>query len=104
MTITLIEILAFAGVMFSFYGLLMTNLVEKLRADVFNRTFDTEHKAWKMWEHGKIDLEDAIAAENMGRRIRSKHSFASMLFSLRPLCIEFWYDEEEVKFLNGEIL
>lgn len=104
MTITLIEILALGGIMISFYGLLMTNLVEKLRTTVFNRTFETEHKAWKMWEYGKIDLEDAIAAEIMGRRIRSKHSFASMLFSLRPLSIEFWYDADEIKFLNGEIL
>lgn len=32
--------------------------------------------------------------------ILSKHSYESMLFSLKPLKLERWYTEEEVKFMN----
>ena len=32
--------------------------------------------------------------------ILSKHSYASMLFSLKPLKLEHWYTKEEIEFMN----
>ena len=32
--------------------------------------------------------------------IFSKHSYCSMLFSLKPLKLEHWYTKEEIEFIN----
>lgn len=32
--------------------------------------------------------------------ILSKHSYESMLFSLKPLKLEHWYTKEEIEFMN----
>ena len=33
-------------------------------------------------------------------KICDKYSYARMIFSFRPLKLEYWYDEEEIAFIN----
>lgn len=36
--------------------------------------------------------------------IRSKHSYGSMLFSLKPLKLEHWFTNKEIEFMNLKFL
>jgi hypothetical protein len=45
-------------------------------------------------------LEEYEQLETKANEIRSKHSYSSMLFSLKPLKYEYWFTDEEIEFMN----
>jgi len=44
--------------------------------------------------------EEFEQLDMMKDEILSKHSYESMVFSLRPLKLEHWYTKEEIEFMN----
>lgn len=45
-------------------------------------------------------LEEYEQLETKANEIRLKHSYQSMLFSLKPLKPEYWFTNEEIEFMN----
>ena len=41
-----------------------------------------------------------LKKKKMVDKICDKYSYARMIFSFRPLKLEYWYDEEEIAFIN----
>ena len=63
------------------------------------------------WLHGLKDDHELMRRwgeyqekKKMVDKICDKYSYPGMVFSLRPLKLEYWYDEEEITFINeGEL-
>ena len=64
--------------------------------NVLNNFLDSLKDDEELYER----YEEYKYLETKKDEILSKHSYESMLFSLKPLKLERWYTEEEIKFMN----
>jgi hypothetical protein len=77
--------------------------VHNFRIEVINKCYDV---LISFLDSLKDDKELNERYEQLERlkmkkdEILSKHSYYSMLFSLKPLKLEHWYTEEEIEFMN----
>lgn len=73
------------GVIFSMYVLIRNNKVHKFRTHLINLIY--KDGANNFWE--KIELLD-------------KYTYENMLYSFKPLKMEYWFTDDELKLLGYE--
>jgi len=77
--------------------------VYNFRIEVINKCYDVLGSFLESLKNDKELNERHEELEQLKMKkdeILSKHSYESMVFSLKPLKLKYWYTNEEIEFMN----
>ena len=103
MTAALIVIIESVIVASIYYLMWRNNKVHDFRIEVIDKCYDVSRNFLDSLKDDKElneRYEEFEQLEMKKNEIYSKHSYHSMLFSLKQLKLERWYTKEEIEFMN----
>ena len=89
-------------VIFVFYLMWRNDKVYQFRAFIINSLYDSILRYSKSFNTEEwLDHRDEIQdMRYVAHRLIHKHSYASMVYSFKPLKLKYWYSEEDIELIK----